>query len=44
MKIELRKLPSGFWAVFVNGEWVEASMPDEKSAKEWVAERYGKDV
>ena len=44
MKIEIRKLPSGYWSVWVNGDWVEASMPSEESAREYVRKNYGEDV
>lgn len=44
MKIEIRKLRSGFWSVWVNGEWVEASLPTEESARKYIAEHYGRTV
>lgn len=44
MKIEIKKLTSGFWSVWVNGDWVEASLPSKEAAREYVKEVYGKDV
>ena len=44
MNIEIKKLTSGFWSVWVNGDWVEAALPSEESAKKYVKERYGVDV
>ena len=44
MKIEIRKLRSGFWSVWIDGDWVEVSLPNEKAAREYVKERYGAEV
>ena len=44
MQIEIRKLRSGFWSVWVNGDWVEASLPNEEAAREYVRTVYGKEV
>ncbi len=44
MQIEIRKLRSGFWSVWVDGDWVEASLPNEESARKYVKERYGAEV
>ena len=29
----VKQLPSGFWAVFMNGVWVDASCPSKEAAK-----------
>lgn len=29
----VKQLPSGYWAVFVNGVWVDASCPSKKAAE-----------
>lgn len=44
MNIEIRKLPSGYWSVWVNGDWVEASLTSKESAREYVRKNYGEDV
>ena len=44
MKIEIRKLRSGFWSVWVDGDWVEASLPNEESARKYVKEVDGYDL
>lgn len=41
MKIEIKKLTSGFWSVWIDGDWVEASLPNEESAQKYVKEVYG---
>lgn len=35
MDIVVKQLPSGFWAVWVGSDWVEASFPNEKTATEY---------
>lgn len=30
---EVRELPSGFWAVFINGDFVDASSASEEEAR-----------
>ena len=44
--VEIKKLPSGFWAVFVNGQWVDASQPSEAAARKFAdgLRRYVKGV
>ena len=34
----VKQLPSGYWAVFVNGVWVDASCPSKKAAEAAAAE------
>ena len=29
----VKQLPSGYWAVFVNGVWVDASCPSKEAAE-----------
>ena len=42
MNIEIKLLPkSGFWSVWVDGDWVNAALPSEQAAKAWVKEVYG---
>lgn len=42
MKIEIKLLPkSGFWSVWVDGDWVNAALPSREAAVEWVKEVYG---
>ena len=36
--IQIKKLPSGFWAVFVDGVFVEAALPSEQAAKKYAAD------
>ena len=38
--IEIRRLRSGFFSVWVNGEWVNASLPTEKAAIDYAREFY----
>ena len=35
---------SGFWSVWIDGDWVEASLPNEEAARKYVKERYGAEV
>lgn len=44
MKIEIKKLTSGYWSVWVNGDWVEASLPNEEAAREYVRTVYEREV
>ncbi len=32
-KAEVRRLTSGYWAVFIGGIWVDAASPSEKVAQ-----------
>lgn len=33
MKYELRQLPSGFWSIWIDGQWVDAASKTEAEAK-----------
>lgn len=33
VKAEVRKLPSGYWAVFIGGIWVDAASPSKEAAQ-----------
>ena len=33
VKIGVKKLPSGYWAVFIGGIWVDAASPSEEAAQ-----------
>lgn len=36
--IEIKRLPSGFYAVFVNGSFVNAALPSEQAAQACAAD------
>lgn len=38
----ISQLPSGYWAVWYGDEWVEASLPSEEAARQFVSEREGR--
>ena len=38
----ISQLPSGNWAVWYGDEWVEASLPSEEAARQFVSEREGR--
>ena len=44
MQIEIRNLRSGFWSVWIDNDWVEASLPNEEAARKYVKEVYGYDL
>lgn len=33
----ITKLPSGFYAVWIGGDWINASLPSEESATDWLS-------
>ena len=33
VKTEVRQLPSGYWAVFINGTWVDAASLSQEEAQ-----------
>lgn len=33
MLIEIRRLPSGFWSVWIDGTWIDAALPTESAAR-----------
>ena len=33
IKTEIKQLPSGFWSVWINGDWIEASCASELEAQ-----------
>ena len=33
VKAEVRRLTSGYWAVFIGGIWVDAASPSEEAAQ-----------
>ncbi|MDE7244133.1 MAG: hypothetical protein K2O18_09180 [Oscillospiraceae bacterium] len=33
VKTEVRRLTSGYWAVFIGGIWVDAASPSKKAAQ-----------
>ena len=35
--IEVVRLPSGFWSVWIDGSWLNASLPSEKAARSLAA-------
>lgn len=32
----IMRLPSGFYAVWIGGDWINASLPNENAAIEWL--------
>lgn len=36
---QAEQLPSGFWGIKYDGEWIEASLPNEEEARKFIAER-----
>lgn len=34
----VKKLQSGFYSVWINGEWINAALPSEESAREFIKE------
>ena len=39
MRMEIKQLPSGFWSVWINGSWINASCGSEAEARQ-VLETY----
>lgn len=44
MRVEIRELPSGFWSVWVDNDWITASAASEHSARIFVEESLGKEA
>ena len=42
VKTEVRQLTSGFWAVFINGNWVDAASPSKEAAQAKLRQFYRK--
>lgn len=38
----VKKLPSGFWSVWVNGDWINAALPNQEAAEKLANETRGK--
>ena len=32
----VKKLQSGFYSVWINGEWINAALPNEEAAREFI--------
>ena len=41
MTVEIKQCPSGFWAIFVNGEFYYAASPTKEHAEKIVSELLG---
>ena len=38
MTTQIKQLPSGYWSVWINGDWIEASSPTREHAEQILTE------